>query len=134
MQDDSYLHAVIASADDAWSNRIAHALAQVGCKSTRFKDGLAAVHELRRRPYELAVVDSSIRDLGLIEFCFHVRDLHGTMPVVLVAGEGVHTRRKLFRPLRVYAHEDRSELLDLVPDAVDEARRLHEPQLRAAES
>lgn len=134
MQENSYIHAVVASADERWSSRVAHALAQVGCKSTIFEDGLSAVQELRRQPYEVAVVDSTIRDLGMIEFCFHVRDLHGEKPVVLVAGAGVDAHRKRFRPMRVYSSADRTEALDVVPDVVEEARRLHEkPQLKPAE-
>lgn len=126
MQENSHLHAVIASADESWSNRVAEALSELGCTSAVFSDGLSAVAELRRQPYEVAVADDSIRDLGLIEFCFHVRDLHGKKPVVLVAGKGVDAHRKRFSPMRVYSRAARSEMLDAVPDAVKEARRIHE--------
>lgn len=127
MQDNSYIHAVVASADESWSKRVAHALAQLGCKSSVFADGLSAVAELRRQPYEVAVADASIPDLGMVEFCFHVRDLHGRKPVVLLSGKGLDSCRKRFNStMRVYSKPDRNEILDVVPDAVEEARRIRE--------
>lgn len=126
MQENAYLHAVVASADESWQHRVARALDEAGCECSLFTDGLSAIAELRRQPYDVAVVDDSIRDLGLIEFCFHVRDLHGKKPVVLVAGNGVERHKKRFSPMRVYSNSDQGQLLNLVPGAVEEARRIHE--------
>lgn len=126
MQENSYLHAVVASTNETWKIRVTRALNDVGCKCSVFADGLSAVAELRRQPYEVAVVDDSIPDLGLIEFCFHVRDLHGKKPVVLVAGNAVDAHKRRFSSMRVYSNRDPRQLLDVVPDAVREARRIHE--------
>lgn len=134
MQDNSYIHAVVASTDEAWIEQVIKALDREHCRATVFDSGLSAVGELRRQPYEIAVVDASIRDLGLIEFCFHVRDLHGKTPVVLAAGDGVDAHRKRFMPMRVYSSTDRQEILAALPDAAEEARRIHKKQqLKSAE-
>lgn len=128
MKKQSDINAVIASADGSWRDQMARALAQSGCTCALFADGLSAVAELRRRPYEVAVADASIPDLGLIEFCFHVRDLHGRKPVVLIVGEGVDTHMSRFRSMQVYADSDRAGILEMVPKAVDEARRTRNRQ------
>jgi hypothetical protein len=94
------------------------------CQTAIHLDALEAMHDLRRRPVQLAVAETSMRGLEPIEFCFNVYDLPAPRPVVVLGGEHINTGALRLEPMCVTSVQDPMEVERLLPDAVELAQRL----------
>jgi DNA-binding response OmpR family regulator len=64
-------------------------LMAAGCNITRVDGGEAAISRARREPFDLAILVSTGREMGMAETAFSLRAIMPGMPIIILTGNGL---------------------------------------------
>lgn len=80
-------------------NEVEECLLAKGCRVIKVKDGEAAVARAEREIFDAAVLVATGKRMDLAETVFNLRDLNGSMQIIIVGDEGGIDRDAIARKI-----------------------------------
>ncbi|MFP4500314.1 MAG: response regulator [Candidatus Hydrogenedentota bacterium] len=114
---------LVVTADTTWRDQCTTILVNSGCQVNTESQGTQALNALRKRRYDLVLLDDSLPDFGLIEMSLTIRDVAAAHPQLLVGGDDIDRYQRFWQQFDAYYVGTKQGVASKALDAVHHLER-----------